>query len=292
MKKLLLVLLACLLLAAPNAGGAEADRSVVAFGQSFPVDTVILDLDAAGVQSPDAGQLRQLIDQLPNLKEVWLFDSDMPREDMELLFDSYPHVFFGWTLRFATHTVRTDATAFSTLHHSTIKDKKDYEHGDRQLSMLRMCTRLKALDLGHNQLTDLTFLSELTGLKVLILSPNYDLKDLSPLAALTELEYLELFSTDARDVSALFQMHLLKDLNLSCSHYLHDLSPLYGLSSLERFWGGRGGIEREEQKRMEENHPDCQFDWENNPTGGTWREHPRYNIIHSMFTSGEYIPFE
>lgn len=292
MKKLCVLLAVCMVLCLPAAGMAETAAVVEGFGLSIPADTTVLDLDTAGVNVTDAAELCGVVDQLPLLQEVWLYNSELPREGMELLFDTYPDIFFGFTLRFAIHTVRTDATAFSTLHHSTIKDKKDYEHGDRQLSQLRMCTRLKALDLGHNQLTDLSFLSEMTGLRVLILSPNYDLKDLSPLAALTELEYLELFSTDTKDVSALSGMHKLRDLNLSCSHYLHDLSPLYGLASLERFWGGRGGIEQDEQKRMEENHPDCLFDWENNPTGGTWREHPRYDVIYRMFQSGEYIPFE
>ena len=288
MKRVLSLMLGVLLLFS-STGLCE---TIEAFGMQIPPDTRLLDFDAAGIQVTDADALAALMDQLPALEEVRLYDSAMAREDMERLFDAYPQVFFGWTLHFATHTVRTDATAFSTLHHSTIKDKKDYEHTNKDLSQLRMCKHLRALDLGHNLLTDISFVSELPQLRVLIIAPNYDLADLSPLASLEHLEYLEVFSTDTRSVEALAGMTHLMDLNLACSHYLHDLSPLYELPGLERFWCGRGGIDQEEQERMEEKHPDCQFDWINTPTDGGWREHPRYEIVREMFAKGEYIAFD
>jgi hypothetical protein len=221
-----------------------------------------------------------------------MFDSTMAREDMEWLFDTYPDVFFGWTLRFAIHTVRTDDTAFSTLHYSRITNKRDWHHDSGTLSMLRLCKRLKALDLGHNKLTDLSFLSEMTHLKVLIISPNYGITDLSALAPLTGLEYLEVFSTNAVDVSALAGMTELRDLNLSCSDFLADISPLYELPKLERFWCGRTRVPKEQQQIMEEKHPNCHFDWVSLPTRGGWREHPRYDVIAEMFSGTEYIPFD
>ena len=285
MKRLLLCLMVLCLLT-PSA------LAVDVFGLEVDEQTAVLDLDAAHIAVTDAQTLAAAIDRMPALQEVLLFDSALPRADMEWLFDTYPHIFFGFTIRIATHTIRTDDTAFSTLHRSVITDKKDHEHSTKELSVLRMCTRLKALDLGHNALTDLSFLSGLTELRVLILGPNYYVTDVSPLASLTELEYLELFSTDASDVSALAGMMKLRDLNLACSDHLRDLSPLHDLPALERFWGGRGKISAEQQKAMEEAHPGCLFDWENNPTAGTWREHPRYDVIYRMFHGTEYIPFD
>ena len=283
------VLLWCVLLCVTFSSLGE---TLDAFGMTVEPTIEVLDFDQAGIQVTDAQALAALIDQLPALTEVRMYESKMSREDMERLFDAYPEVFFGWTVRFATHTVRTDATAFSTLHYSQLKDKRDSYHTSKTLSVLRLCKRLKALDLGHNKLTDLSFLTELPELRVLILSPNYGLADLSPIASLTHLEYLEVFSTNARDVSALSGLSKLRDLNLSCSDHLKDISPLYGLPMLERFWCGHTPIPKDQQAMMENTHPDCAFDWTSLPTRGGWREHPRYDVITEMFSSGEYIPFE
>lgn len=283
------VLLLCLLLCLPFSSLGEA---LDAFGLSVDPAAEVLDFDAAGIQVMDAQALAALIDRLPHLREVRMYDSVLPREDMEWLFDAYPDVFFGWTIRFSIHTVRTDATAFSTLHHSQLTNKRDSHHNSDTLSVLRLCKKLKALDLGHNKLTDLSFLTGLTELRVLILCPNYGVTDLSPVAALPHLEYLEAFSTNTKDVSALAGLVNLRDLNLACSDRLKDISPLYELPRLERFWCGRTPVPKEQQALMEQSHPDCAFDWVNLPTRGGWREHPRYDVIVEMFQSGQYIPFD
>lgn len=280
------VALLCLLLLFPAAGMAEE-----AFGLTIDLSAEVLDFDAAGVNVTDADVLDELIQKMPNLREVRMFDSRMKREGMEKLFDSHPDIFFGFTIRFDIHTVRTDDTAFSTLHRSQITDKRDDYHTTKELSVLRMCTRLKALDLGHNKLTDLSFLEGLTDLRVLIISPNYGLTDLSPLAHLTELEYLEVFSTNTTDVSPLSGLTKLRDLNLSCSDQLRDISPLYDLPALERFWCGRGKVPQEQLEIMAQKHPDCHCDFESLPTRGGWREHPHYDVIYEMFRGTNYLPF-
>ena len=287
MRRLLALL--CVLALLP---GCALAQSTEAFGLNIDLNAEVLDFDALDVNVTDADALDALIRRMPNLREVRMYHSRMKREGMEKLFDAHPHVFFGFTIRFDIHTVRTDATAFSTLHRSQITDKRDDYHTNRELSVLRMCTRLKALDLGHNKLTDLSFVSGLTDLRVLILSPNYGLVDLSPLTGLEKLEYLELFSTNATDVSPLAGLENLRDLNLACSDQLRDISPLYELPHLERFWCGRGKVPQEQLKLMADKHPGCHCDFESLPTRGGWREHPHYDVIYRMFREGEYIPFE
>ncbi|MBQ4224266.1 MAG: leucine-rich repeat domain-containing protein, partial [Prevotella sp.] len=46
--------------------------------------------------------------------------------------------------------------------------------------MTRYCTKLKGLDLGHNAITDISFIENMPHLRVLILADN-DLTDISPL---------------------------------------------------------------------------------------------------------------
>ncbi len=289
MRTKLLSLVLCLMLLAISACAEPLDVC----GLLVEADATVLDFDAAGIQLTDVAALGEAIDKLPMLTEVRLYNSDLSRKNKEWLFDTYPNVFFGFTIRFSKHEVRTDAEAFSTLHTSDLDERTDdYVHNQKELSLLRMCTKLKALDIGHNSVTDLSFLSGLTELRVLILGPNYYIDDISPLASLPKLEYLEVFSTKLRDVSPLSGMQNLMDLNVANSRKLKDLSPLYQLPSLKRFWGGMCGFGSETQRAMEQHHPDCEFDWYNGPTAGTWRRHPRYRIINRMFTTGVYIPFE
>ena len=85
----------------------------------------------------------------------------------------------------------------------------------------------------------------------------------------------------------------LKDLNVAAYPALTDLAPLIeGVPNLERFWCGMSdGIPQEQKEAMEAAHPDCEFNWTDHPTGGTWRRHWRYPILHHMFLAREYAPF-
>jgi len=264
---------------------------LMAYGVSFDSSDVILDLDEAGIQVSDIGELKALLDQMPNLTEVRMYNSRLSVKQMDELFDGYPHVFFGWTIKLYTHTIRTDATAFSTLHGHAGKEGDPF-HTSQELRRLRFCKKLMALDIGHNSLTSLDFLSEMPQLKVLILGANYYIESIEPLAALTELEYLELFSANVKDVTPLSGMTKLRDLNLTYNRELKDISLLYELPSLERFWCGYTAVPQEQRDAMEAAHPGCEFDWINMPTEGTWRKHPHYDAIFEMFHEGEYVAFE
>lgn len=273
-------------------GAAAAEDTVDAFGLQVPTDTAVLDFDAAGINVTDAEALIGVIDQLPALTDVLMFDSTMDQSDMEMLFDRYyPRIFFGFTLHLAVHTIRTDVTAFSTLHMSS-PTKDDPRHTSEELYILRMCTKLKALDIGHNTLTDLNFLYFLPGIEVLIISPNYGLTDISPVANCKDLVYLECFNTPITDLSPLSGLTKLRDLNLTRDDKVTDLSPLYGLPALERFWWGRmNGVSNEQKLTMSGSHPNCRFVSVYNPTEGGWRNHPHQREQQAFFRTGVYVPF-
>jgi len=284
--RFLLTLIALMTLC--SLAGAE---TLTAYGASFDSEATLLDLDAAGILVADTAELKALLDQMPHLTEVRMYNSRLRVNQMDELFDGYPDIFFGWTITLYTHTIRTDATAFSTLH-SHVGTAEDPFHNTRELRRLRFCKKLIALDIGHNGLTTLDFLSELPQLKVLILGANYYLTSIEPLADLTELEYLELFSVNVTDVTPLASLTKLRDLNLAYNQQLRDISPLYDLPNLERFWCGHTLVPKEQQRAMEAAHSGCEFDWANMPTDGTWRKHPHYDTIFRMFHEGVYIPFD
>lgn len=279
-KRLVMVFLMLMLLCAGALGETVQFLNVTADTQQKHVD-----FGAKGVR--DIEGLCAFLDQLPALERVDMYASKLTREQMDMLFERYPDVFFGWTVKIGDHTVRTDITAFSTLHGSSPKPP----HTSDDFEKLKYCRNLLAIDIGHNWVEDISFLRYFPKLKVLILGQNR-IKDIAPLAQLKELEYLELFSNHVRDYSALTGLTNLRDLNVK-NNPCKDLSPLYQMTWLERFWAGcYVEIPKKQMKNMQEAIPGCEFDWRSMPTAGTWRKHAHYDVIHEMFTSGVYIPFD
>ena len=273
------------LLALCLALACAAAEPVTMFG--IMVDTQDTAIDFGSTKVKDVYALIELIEAMPNLEKVDLYESRLSNDDMDRLFDGYPQIEFGFTVRVGNHTLRTDATAFSTLHNP----KRDTEHKTRDFYALRFCTKLEALDLGHNAITDLSFLLDHPQLKVLILACN-DIKDISVLSQLTELEYVELFTNKFTDITPLANLTKLVDLNLS-NNDITDLTPLYGLTGLERFRLCMDGyLTNAQREALEAALPNCAIGWKEHPTGEGWREHPRYDVIYRIFHTGVYEPFD
>lgn len=255
-------------------------------GCGITVDSQAAEIDFGSVRVKDVDELIALLHALPQVTRVDMYESRLSNDDMDRLTEQFPDIEFGWTVRLGNHTLRTDATAFSTLH----SPGRDTEHKTRDFYALKFCTHLQALDLGHNAITDISFLRDLPDLKVLILACN-DIRDISVLAELTQLEYLELFTNKFTDITPLANLTNLIDLNLS-NNDITDLTPLYGLTSLERFRMCMDGYLTDDQRaEIEAALPNCQIGWKEHPTGEGWREHPRYDVIYRIFHTGVYEPF-
>ena len=246
-----------------------------------------LNLDGQGL---DYQAAKDLLAAHPGLKKADMYDIPVDYRQVNELKALYPGTEFGWTLKIGTdHLVRTDATAFSTLHLSG-----SVIHSAEELSVLRYCKRLRALDFGHNGADDISWLSELTDLRVLIIAVNR-VTDITPLAGLTRLEYLEIFNNRITDLTPLAGLTHLMDLNI-CWNRIRDYSPLYGMTWLKRLWIGNagmedGGVPDEVVSMLKKQLPACRIDWKSKPTLGGWREHEHYEVIHEMFAGSEYIPF-
>ena len=253
-------------------------------------DVTYLNLDG---QRLNYAAVKEMLTLYPNLKQVDMFDIPVSRLQAEELENLYPGITFGWTLKIGTdHLVRTDATAFSTLHWSN-----STPHPTKDISVLRYCKQLRALDFGHNGVDDISWLTELTELRVLIIAVNR-VTDISPLASLTKLEYLEVFNNRITDLTPLTGLTHLMDLNISYNR-ISDYSPLYGMTWLKRLWLSKGsmeenGVPEEVVRTLKKNIPACQIDWQSKPTLGGWRDHPHHDVIKEMFDQKKgmrYIPF-
>ena len=284
-KRMLCACLMLMLLAA--ACPAAAQGMISACGISVPADASAIDFGDVTVEDVDA--LCAMLDQMPQLETVDMYASSLSKSDMDMLFTRYPQITFGWTYKVGDHIVRTDMTAFSTLHGSS----PDPIHSERDFKWLKFCKGLKAIDVGHNWIEDVSWLLDFPELKVLILAVG-PLTDIAPLAELHELEYLELFTNRVEDLTPLAGLSSLRDLNIK-NNPVRDISPLYGLTGLERLWIGGPRMKNVPEEQIDALHaalPACEIDWESDPTGGTWRVHPHYDVIYEMFHKMEYIPFE
>ena len=305
---LTLFLLCCLFCLLPALGGAETLTYTNDWG-SFSADSEAEYIDLGRLKIPnrdaDYARFEKYLAQFPNLKQVDMFATEIKRPRIEELAARFPDIEFGWTMVIpcynpthsdrSTHYIRTDATAFSTLHSNSC-----LEHTALDFSILKYCKNLQALDIGHNRVTDLSFLYDLPHLKVLIVACNIDLVDISPIGSLTELEYLEIFKNKIEDISCLANCTKLIDLNI-CFNHIKDWTPLYGLTRLRRLWlynsnslnySGASTMPEEAVQALRDALPDCTIDSVHWSTEGGWRSgHPRYLTIAAMFSSMEYIPF-
>lgn len=290
-KSIIAMLLLLSLLVTGLVYGEDAPQKVSYLGKfTCNADVEYINMDKVRVTDMDA--FVAFLRKLPNVKKVDMFNTNIYTKDIDRLAEAFPDIEFGWTMRIGDHWVRTDATAFSTLHNN-----RSPMHSEKQFKYLKYCKNLVALDIGHNAVRDLSFLYDLPNLKVLILACNIELKDITPVGSLTQLEYLELFKNDINDISCLANCTNLIDLNI-CFNRIKDWTPLHGLDKLERLWlfnsnnwSDQYPVDKEVVKALKENLPNCHVDSTSYSTLGGWREHDRYYVIFHMFKYGEYIPF-
>ena len=267
-------------------------------GVTVSEDAVYVDFGETAVSDLDG--LADFLAQLPNVRQVDMYANRMTRAECDALAGRFPEIRWGWTLviqaRDHRHLVRTDATAFSTLHNN-----RSTQHTSEDFEILRYCWNLKALDIGHNSVTDIEWIRDLPDLRVLILACNR-IEDISPLADLHMLEYAELFKNRIEDLTPLMGLTHLLDLNI-CFNRVHDWEPLMGMTWLKRLWCYRSGwywvhneIPRDVVRALKAALPDTEVDSSHYSTAGTWRYinsrrmHPHYEVITHIFGADSRHP--
>ena len=220
---------------------------------------------------------------LPELKRVDLTGCTLSTEQMDALSQLRPDVDFLWMVRFGNWEVRSDITCFSTLRTGT---EGSHRYSSEELyPLLRFCRHLRALDLGHNALTEL---------QVLILADNPDLTDISPLAKLENLHYLELFLCwDIEDFSPLDSLVRMQDINLSYCKNLSGLRFLDSMPEIENVWVRGTGVTWEAVEPYAESRPEITFVY-GSPSDISavccgWRSTERNTAIRRAFTNWQQV---
>lgn len=230
-------------------------------------------------------EINDLLTLFPKLKNLDLSYSWLSNEECNQFRTLYPDIETNWVVHLGRWSLRTDATAFSVL----IK-YFDYERMNSiDIDVLKYCTKLKALDLGHQAITDISVIGDyLKDLRILILADN-KITDISPIGKLKKLHYLELFINPVSDISPLQNNKELVDLNLANLNKVTDISPILDLPKIERLWVNNMGIGWEGIKMLANAYPNAEMmTTGRQSTHGSWRSHPRYFQMIDMFYNNYY----
>lgn len=247
------------------------------YGQEFDLDTESMDF--RGTEVTDNGNaLYAVLSCMNNCKYLDMDSTGVSNESLERLQELFPKTRIVWRVWFGeNYSVRTDAERI-------LASKPTVGGMIYDASVLKYCTEIKYLDLGHNdELSDLSFAAHMPKLEVLIIAMT-GITDLSPLRSCPELEYLELNSTYISDLTPLENSVGLHHLNIAGCPNIRDITPLYGLTNLERLWIGIDTpVPADQVQKMRELVPGCKINTTaDDPHGDAWRftaydpEEPKY----------------
>ena len=258
------------------------------FGEEY--DSEIEDLDLTGKRGITLDEVRQAIPLFCDLKRLDLSDCGFANETLGAFREEFPNTKIVWRLYMGKWSLKTDAVAFSVLIYTY--NYKRLTSADIQV--LKYCTDLQALDLGHQALTDLSVIGDyLPELRILILADN-TVSDLRPLAKLKHLHYLELFVNPyLSDVSPIAACKEMVDLNISHLYTVSDISALLDFPILERFWIEHTAVSAADIQRIRNAYPNARV--VNIGYGSVdqgWRSHPRYFAMIDMYHKHDYISEE
>lgn len=269
---------------------AELRYSFTLYGQDFTLADTAMDLNHTEID--DEGALvKKVTACMKNLEYLDMDFCGVSDESMAEIRDALPNTDVVWRIWFGEkYSVRTDVERILASNPGMGGDltKENTES-------LKYCTKVKYLDLGHNNTLDtIDFVSYMPDLEVAILAMAR-WSDARPLANCPKLDYLELQTTALGDLRPLSGLKNLRHLNICYCFSLHDISPLYELTQLERLWIGKfTPVPAEQVAEMQEHAPDCLINTTTiDPTDGYWRfgeetatgrpPHPRYALLTEQF---------
>jgi len=279
---------------------AVIDYAFTIFDRPFNLSDQVMDLKYIPME--DEGALVAKVTAcMSNLRLLDMDSCRVPNAAMARLRDSLPDTEVIWRVNFGSgYTVRTDVERIlasmpgqgGELAHNNVKN-------------LMYCTKVKYLDLGHNNYLDtIEFCRYMPDLEVLIVGMTF-VEDFSPIADCPKLEYVEAMTSRLHDLTPFANLHNLRHLNICYNFAVTDISPLYGLD-LERLWiGQHDPVPPEQIAHFRELHPNCVVnDTTPDPTEEYWRfaDHadadgyqmydPRYELLRQQFGySEEPYPF-
>ena len=262
----------------------------------IPLDAEEADLSGTDLSGISSGELEEALSMCPSLRKLTLIDCGLDNAGYAALQDAYPDIRMIWEIQMSHWTVRTDVVAFSSM--KTTAD--EFYMNNDEAYYFRYCTDLEALDIGHNWVSDLSFLEYLPKLKILILVDNVKYKDdngklrhltdVSEIRYCPELVYLEIFANNVSDISFLEYTPKIRDLNISYNP-VKDASVLYKLPDLQRLWMEHTYIPAGDFYALKKTYPKAKivFEGEGSIDQG-WRGVEKYYALRDCFNNNYIHP--
>lgn len=217
------------------------------FGTPLSTSTETVELKDVHIGNSGEPEIRAALNIMPLCTYFKLENCDVDYEILASIRDDYPNTKVVWRVDFGgQYSIMTDAETLRTV----------YGVYNKHADILKYCTSLKYIDMGHNpELTDISFVEYMPDLEIVILS-GASMTDVNAFANHKKLEWLELANCYAlNDLSGLESCDNLRFLNI-CFSKVTDLTPIEKLP-LERFLYLQPKIDLETRTAFEENHPDC-----------------------------------
>ncbi|MBP5608565.1 MAG: YdcF family protein [Lachnospiraceae bacterium] len=259
----------------------------LAWMDKMGIDTLAEELDLSGTDL-SLVDMDIVLDNMPKLKKLTLIGCGLDNKRYAKLQDRHPDVKMVWEIVLSNWTLRTDDVAFST---SKSCDQEFFLKND-EAYYLKYCTDLVALDIGHNYVSDLSFLEYMPDLKVLILVDNVrgrvngkltHIRDLSELKYVPGLRYLEIFANNVSDFEFMDYLTELEDLNISYNS-VSSIEHMKNLPKLERLWMEHTYIPGYEVQQLRALYPSARIvsEGEGSIDQG-WRSGTHYTAMRRMF---------
>lgn len=266
----------------------KVNRPIPFLDKTVESETELIDLRGSKYtldQVKDA--LQATLEELPNLKKIDMCGCGLTNEEMEELCNEYPSIKFVWIIHCLKWDVRTDALAFSTLN----------INGDEHLNekhyapILKYCTDLIALDLGHSLIKDTSWIGEMKNLRAVIFTDNL-IRDISAFSELKDLEFMEFNVNRVQSFEPLRDLKHLRYIDFWSSMDATDLSPLYNHDELELAIFHRTVV-KEERERFMASNPNCDtyfmVDSEKVTTNNAWRTNPYRLHLKRVFKNWQTV---
>ncbi len=258
----------------------SAGWTVSVEGQTFEWNTEFIDLNNYSIA--DVSALEAAFAELPKLTQVDMCDTNLSYEQLDALNRKYENIRVVWKVYFGNYYLRTDAEYFIA---AAWGENKVYLTDD-DIDCWKYCTDLRGLDIGHMNITDLSFLQYMPRMTYLIIA-ECPITDISPLAQLKELRYLEMFQTNVSDISPLLECTALKALNLAYMNVKQDnaWSVLPKLTNLDLLWYPSVPLSGAQRRQLADALPNTTlFLYDGcEPSGGIWRYNPYYYEMRDFF---------
>lgn len=212
----------------PVQGTQEEVPTAVKISQYHPIadkteqtKDLIAEVEAAMAYFPEAEEVLMLGGMLHNVHMDKFRENH--REDYKVV----------WSVRCGKLLTRSDATFFMPVKYHV------YYLSDGEAYNLRYLKDAVAVDIGHMNVSDISFVKYMPNLEYLILA-HTSIQYIEPIRSCQKLKFLEVDWTGIRDLSPLVDCKTLEDLNVGNTGA--DLEPLKQMTWLKNLWAiFRGG---------------------------------------------------